>query len=171
MIRALSSIVASGMIIATFGQASAVFAADDDKALAGAWRVVSSTSDGEERALPVDPIFTFSKGKVVQSMTGVPGAPDAGRVQRNTLSTKLDPEKSPKQIDMTYPGDPQTKSYTQPGIYKIEGNKLTLGFASFTFPDSRQSNAKQPVTVKMGDRPESFDGKNGELYILEREKK
>src|SRR6185436_7983277 len=111
MIRAMSSLIATGMILTAFGHSSAVFAADDDeKTLAGAWQVVSLTDDGQENAVPPDLIFRFTKGKVVQSTKGPPRAPNSGRVQRRSMPITLNPEKSPKQIDMTHPAEPGTKS-------------------------------------------------------------
>ena len=68
--------------------------------------------------------------------------------ERGTGSMKVDPNKSPAHIDFTYEDGP-AKGTTLKGIYKIEGDTLTICYGGFG-----------------KDRPTEFASKPGSGTIL-----
>lgn len=120
----------------------------DAEKLVGTW-VAESGEQGGEKA-PEDKIkgleLTFAAdGKVTLKSPKEPG-------KQKEATFKLDGAKNPKEIDLTPEGDEPVR-----GIYKIEGNKLTLCMAH-----------------KQDPRPTEFASQAGTkqvLIVLKREKK
>jgi uncharacterized protein (TIGR03067 family) len=115
--RAVASLLALSLT-------AAMAAADDDpepppadhQALQGTWQVTSYKSLSQPPKSPTKITITFAKDKLtVKNVDG-----DKPRES----SYKLDPKKSPKQIDITYNGR------TARGIYKIEKGTLYLSTSS-----------------------------------------
>jgi uncharacterized protein (TIGR03067 family) len=112
------------LFLAVVGPASPIHA-DDPAAgkaerLEGRWRVAALESDGrkateaEVKAMK-DGGWTFKDSQVSFDDPNAPG--------KSTF--KLDPSKSPKQIDLIGVDGPQ-KGKTMEGIYKREGKRLTI---------------------------------------------
>lgn len=78
----------------------------------GNWKVLSVINDdGEKKDVPKNSRFVISSDKIVIY---------EGEKKAGTFGYKLDPSKQPKHIDLTFMGEPVL------GIYKVEGNKLTI---------------------------------------------
>ena len=129
-----------------------VIAADDPKVSAqgkvdldrmqGVWTRVSSESNGNKR------LFGKPRPLLIVAGDGFTFGPnlDPERVQ-------LDPDQAPKAIDLTPTGDSAgpLKGKTYPGIYKIEGDTLTLC-----------------LSIKPGSaRPTKFDTIGNVLLVLD----
>jgi uncharacterized protein (TIGR03067 family) len=124
-------------------------AAKEAKLLEGEWKVVAVEADGHE-AGPDDNkrMRWVIKGNEIQA-TYPDG--DTGK-----MTFKIDPGKKPKQIDLIAP-EGATKG-TDPGIYKLEGGRLTVCLRS------DMSKGKG--------RPTEFDGGPGlGMITFERVKK
>jgi len=82
-------------------------------------------------------------------------------VASTTYEMKLTPKAAPKLLDMTYSAGDYT--VVMKGIYKIEGNKVTLAYVSTYTGRIRQ--------LQEPERPTSFDNlpPAGLLMVLERE--
>jgi RNA polymerase sigma-70 factor (ECF subfamily) len=89
--------------------------------LAGTWALVSQASNGQ--ALPSNfklYRFTFARGRTarLEYEMDVPNEPS--RKEDNTFSMSLNPAKSPKEINF------YKENFLVQGIYKLEGNRLTI---------------------------------------------
>jgi uncharacterized protein (TIGR03067 family) len=90
---------------------------DSDK-LDGKWEAVSQTVDGKDAdADELKNRYVVFKGDKLTFLYK--------DKERGTASIKLDPGKSPRQIDVTYE-DGAAKGAVLKGIYKLEGDTLTL---------------------------------------------
>jgi uncharacterized protein (TIGR03067 family) len=112
--------------------------------LQGLWPARSSVANGvaSDRPMPFDVLIDGEK----LSWVSVKDGHRAG-----TFRIEVDPAKSPKQIDLI-PEFGQMKGKRQPGIYKIDGERLELCFA----------------TREGKPRPEAFESKkdSGVLYLI-----
>ena len=94
-------------------------AEEELKALQGTWVVVRTVYDGE-------PVEGQAGKKVVidrRRLTFLGKGPKGEKRQENAYT--VDPSKSPKEIDL-FSGEPGGKSKGSYGIYKVEGDTLTL---------------------------------------------
>ena len=107
----------------------------------GKWVQVSTTIDG--KSLEEDELknrFVVFKGEKLTLLYK--------DKERGTISLKIDPSKSPAQIDATFEDGPR-KGETLKGIYKFDGDTLTL---CFVLPSK--------------DRPTEFASKPGSGTLL-----
>jgi uncharacterized protein (TIGR03067 family) len=89
----------------------------------GKWELVASTADGKE----AEPEELANRFMVVKGDKATFLYKDK---ERAAAVVKLDASKSPKQIDSTYLDGP-AKGVTLKGIYKVEGDKLTICYGGF----------------------------------------
>jgi uncharacterized protein (TIGR03067 family) len=119
-------------------------AAQDKKELAkleGKWEAVSVTVDGKaQEPEELKDRFLVIKGDKAMFMYK--------DKERGTSSMKIDPGKTPAQIDTTYEDGP-AKGSTLKGIYKLEGDTLTICYGGLN-----------------KDRPTEFASKPGSGTIL-----
>ena len=136
--------VACGFVVAMAAPAPKA-----DKGLDGTWAVVSSEHDPALGPLPKDLVWVFADGKVTTS-------PKKGGGLTVVYVAKIDPTKSPKEIDLTQ--EFGNRTVTLRGIYRVEKGRLTicLGVAA--------GDAK----VVESERPEEFEAHNNvQLLTLE----
>jgi len=95
-------------------------AVKDQDAIQGEWRVTHFEEEGDVKAVPPEKLksmrYVFSGGKAAIKIDGK---------VRAEGKFKLDSGKDPKHIDLDY-GDGNT-----PGIYKLEGGRLTICCPAF----------------------------------------
>jgi uncharacterized protein (TIGR03067 family) len=147
MVRSLSQVF---MVCMAVGVSSADEKPKDDNAIQGEWRIVSFVEDGQ--GVPAAEFkgayYAFEKGKMVMKK-------DGKMFVKGTYT--LDPSKTPKHIDVVVTND--KKGETEQGIYKLEGDKLTIC---------------APAFAKNKERPKEFASKSKSgtiLVVLERVKK
>ena len=123
-------------------------AADEGKKLQGEWRAVGVELRGKK--LTEDDAEAKAMRVVIQD-DGVTFSPTAkpGRERKQTF--KLDPGKTPKEIDLTAL-DGQEKGTTAAAIYKLDGDRLTICLPYF---------AKDPSV-----RPTEFKADKGGDFML-----
>jgi uncharacterized protein (TIGR03067 family) len=117
--------------------ASADDTAKDAEALKGMWKVTKAMRGGQ-------PQPDVDKG-VVLHFTEDELAPEIGGKKEKAAKYKLDPSKSPKQIDLMPMGAPESLK----GIYELKGDTLKLCFA------------------RKGERPASFDATGEDIMYIE----
>ena len=112
-------------------------APNDDQKILGTWTLVSSEEGGQKGPAErlKDASVTFAKGGKMTAKMGE-------REQEFTL--ELNPAKKPKEFSAT-----NDKGQTMNGIYKLEGDTLTVCFD------------------RNGQRPTEFESKEGTLIVLE----
>lgn len=122
----------------------------DKELLQGVWLVVSGKKDGKD--LPAQfadsSKITFDGDRMVAVLS------DGNRTDRDEFAFELDPSARPKHLTFTKP----TSGNTWAGIYKLEGNRLTIC---------------SPGGLPSAERPKDFDSKPGSrtlLLVLKREK-
>lgn len=137
-------------LTALFGLVLSSLAADEDdkKKLQGTWKLTEAKVDGKKKDLPsgATASMIFAGDKVTEKMTG----------QDDEVSTcKIDSSKKPAQIDLTSSKGMDKKSTTNQGIYKLEGDTLTVAYSTLG---------------AFGKRPASFEGKEVMVLTFAREK-
>lgn len=130
--------------------ATAVEAADktDLDKMQGDWKIASAKRDGKDAPPEIkEGKMNVSKNTFTMIFTR------NGAERKDPIDVKLNEKKSPKQLDFV------TKDGTvgNHGIYKLEGNKLTICFA----------RARDPRPTKF----ESTEGSKAFLMVLEKAKK
>jgi uncharacterized protein (TIGR03067 family) len=111
--------------------------------IVGEWIGEKAHAGGKELPVPEGGItFTFAADGGLTVKEGNRQKPDAG-------SYKLDPKKDPPEIDLIPPTD--KKEPLLPGIYKLDGDTLTLCF-------SRGGPG--------GERPKNFESPEGSQVIV-----
>jgi uncharacterized protein (TIGR03067 family) len=142
----LSLFVACGLVATAWAWDDAT--KKDLEALQGEWRASEVTSEGQKTSDTEARMFRIGvKGDVLTL-----GAGGEDRKAR----FKIDPAKTPKEIDLTWLDGPG-KGSTIPGIYAIEKGRWKL-----CVPNPRKEEA--------GDRPKTFTAAAGEgrmLFLLE----
>jgi uncharacterized protein (TIGR03067 family) len=118
-------------------------AADDKNPLDGKWVIESLTRDGKDESAKYK---GGTRGNTGEKYAMVPPAGSEAKAAEGTFS--VDASKTPATIDMK-PGSGQYKGKTLPGIYKLEGETLTIAFA-------------EPGK----DRPTAFESKPGGGVVL-----
>lgn len=109
--------------------------------LEGDWKVVKAVTD--KIIHPKEELIVTIKGETIQFIK-----------TRPSYRFQIDPSKDPKWIDIDFSG------LKHPGIYKVEGDQLTL----YLINEFRNGNPY--------DRPRKFDKKaHGQILHLERIKK
>ena len=92
-----------------------------DTSIVGEWVGVKAVAGGKERPVPAGGVtFTFTADGKFLVREGKREKADEG-------TYKVDPRKDPAEIDIMAPED--KKQGTIPGIYKVEGDTLTLCIA------------------------------------------
>ncbi len=113
---------------------------NDHDLIVGAWKNVLRRYDGED-AKPVSARLIITKS-LMKSETGAPGT---------TYGYTLDPSADPKEIETWAVRKSGTAVKPHHGIYKIEGDRLTI--CENVFEDGR--------------RPKEFSAEKGEPYLLD----
>jgi uncharacterized protein (TIGR03067 family) len=119
MPRLLLVLLAAGLAIAaTKPKQKAV--KDELRKLQGTWKVIAAEADG--KPVPAEKLKKEAGQMVIREslMNTTPGGGKEGQ-----LPFTIDPTKVPKAIDVTA-GRQGTPRLTLKGIYKLEGNKLTI---------------------------------------------
>lgn len=128
---------------------------DDDKKedkkaadpIAGVWKAVSYEQDGQKGDEAPDYVLSFKAGKYSQKNNGM---------EDETGSYKLDTEKKPHEVTLTIESG-RDKGKKQPGIFKVDGDKLTLCLA-------------MPGSDKRPEKFEAGEGSNAILVTFKRDK-
>ena len=138
MFRATALAVGLAAVLAAVGGGAAQDKKTDQELIQGDWKVVTVQVGGKDlRDQLPRKVVTFSGDKVTVM---------------GDAEYKLDPSKTPKQIDVTVgegPDDGPDQKGTHPGIYKLDGDKLVIHQA-------------QPGQ----DRPTGFESKEGTKTLL-----
>jgi uncharacterized protein (TIGR03067 family) len=117
-------------------------AAKDPPTIVGAWVGEKAVAGGKEKPVPEGGItFTFTADGQLTVNEG-------NRKKADTGSYKLDPKKDPAEIDIIPPAE--KKDPTVLGIYKLDGDTLTLCFGR----------------GKAGSRPTTFESPEGSETIV-----
>ena len=146
--------LAAGMSLAAASPESAI--EKEKEKLVGTWNVASVQVEG--RRFPAEGLQGFQFIFTADSLTRKQG----GKAESGA-GYRLDPSKSPKWIDMT--GVTDGKERSVPGLYKLDGDTLTLCF--------RADYKKLGTINETQKRPQKLDGGEGSeqvLMILTREK-
>ncbi len=128
--------VTAGVVVVGYRQAVAAEDKKPDKEkLQGEWKVTAAKMGGKDDGGEVVGKTAVFKGDKVTI--------------RSESEFELDPSKDPKHFDLTVTEGPERERGKWPGIYKLEGDKLTLH-----------------VALPGGERPTAFESKEGESSVL-----
>ncbi len=140
-------------VLAVLATPLLLVAGDDDvrkelKALQGSWKAVALEAGGQSLPKEAIPDFTYTigaDGKATGKMAKI----------EYTASMTVNPKKEPKTIDNAHETGAQ-KGKKQYGVYKLEGDRLTV---CMTSPGRAES-----------DRPKDFNTKDttNVLFVFER---
>jgi len=110
--------------------------AKDAPAIVGEWAGEKAVAGGKERPVPKGGIsFTFTAdGKLIIR--------EGEREKADTGTYKADPKKDPAELDIIPPED--KKEPTVQGIYKVDGDTLTLCFGRGKVGAARPSKFEAP---------------------------
>jgi uncharacterized protein (TIGR03067 family) len=135
----MRSLLSMGLAFGALGLA----AADDKNPLEGKWVIESLTRDGRDES------GSYKGGTRTNTGQKYTVAPPLGSSQSAASGTfTVDASKTPPTIDMK-PGSGRYEGKTLPGIYKLEGDTLTIAFA-------------EPGK----DRPKAFESKPSSGVVL-----
>ncbi len=136
----MRSLLSLGLALGVLGLA----AADDKNPLEGKWVIESLTRDGK------DDSATYKGGTRVNTGMKYQMIPPGGSSVKTAEGTfTVDATKTPATIDLM-PGSGQYEGKRLPGIYKLEGDTLTIAFA---VPPAKE-------------RPKAFESKAGSGVVL-----
>jgi uncharacterized protein (TIGR03067 family) len=124
--RAVCSLVLASILI------SGCHSKPDAEAIQGTWKVTHFEETG--KGLPINGSYIFMDGKVIMKIEGE--IVSEGYYQ-------LDSSKEPKQIDFNFGGE------YAPGIYKLEGNDLTICAPAYAAATPRPKEFKAPAGSSM----------------------
>lgn len=129
----------------------------DQKSLQGNWTVNSAEDNGKKLELLVGATLAFLGDKVTIKV----------KEDSREAVVKLDASKDPKHIDFIPTGKDSRSGITR-GIYRLEGNQLTLCISANKVSEPKESGE---AAVIEGKRPTKFESKQGALLTLKRNKK
>jgi uncharacterized protein (TIGR03067 family) len=133
-----------GLALTVAAPAPKAEAKKDPASPVGTWVGVKALAGGKELPVPPEGIeFTMTADGVLHVNEG-------GRKKADTGTYKIDPKKDPAEIDLIPP--PTEKEGTILGIYKVEGDMLTLCFG----------RGKGGA----GERPKKFESPEGAEVML-----
>jgi uncharacterized protein (TIGR03067 family) len=131
--------------------------ADALKALAGEWVVVESETFGRKGELHVGDVFKFDGD----------GLAHHGRGKPLEYRLSVRPKHEPSQMDWR-PSEPKDAKWSHRGIYKINGNKLTICVLSH-FEAENEKDRPSEFRTKAG--RENGEAAGNVLLVLERKRR
>jgi uncharacterized protein (TIGR03067 family) len=114
---------------------------NDDKELLGSWKVISAEHDGKPFTDGMDTTLVITAEKVIFKPTG-----QDKRRAIEEATYKLDPSKSPKEIDLLFVEDKPKRTVAVRGIYLVEGNNIKLCMEAIDGKEQGKGRPKDFVT-------------------------
>lgn len=151
----LSFILVAGLLIAADAPKEEDAAKKEMERLQGTWVVESLKGLGESWNEAKDNVaFIFASEKLMIE--------DKKAKKKFKFIYRLNPTKRPHEIDLLEEKEPDLKTYILRGIYRWNGDKLTLCLSSFLGID---------VNPRDFPRPKEFESDKAFLITLKREKR